>query len=75
VIAIYASENGQGMAFEAMLGMADAERRAEDSAPTLSLAPRPALRQPRKRAFQHAGRRWHAAQRAAAPPLRVLNSV
>ncbi|MFC0167801.1 ClpXP protease specificity-enhancing factor [Pseudoduganella danionis] len=43
VIAIYASENGQGMAFEAMLGMADAEpeEEQEDSAPTLSLAPAP----------------------------------
>jgi len=41
VIAIYASENGQGMAFEPMLGMAEAEleEEEEDSAPTLSLAP------------------------------------
>ncbi|MYM40654.1 ClpXP protease specificity-enhancing factor [Duganella qianjiadongensis] len=40
VIAIYASENGQGMAFEPMLGMDEAEpEEEEESAPTLSLAP------------------------------------
>lgn len=41
VIAIYASENGQGMAFEPTLGMGEdeLEEEEEDSAPTLSLAP------------------------------------
>jgi stringent starvation protein B len=46
VIAIYASENGQGMAFEACWAWDAEPKEPEDSAPTLSLAPRPALRQP-----------------------------
>ena len=43
VMAIYANENGQGMAFEPMLGMTeqDAEEEEESSAPSLSLAPAP----------------------------------